>query len=201
MSLVALASGGLDSTVMAVMAKEEGLKQYPLFIDYGQRAAAREWSACRAVFRRHGLPKPIRMDLSGFGARVPSGLTSTRLDVLADAFLPARNLLFLLAGAAYASRVGASAVAIGLLDERQRLFDDQSRRFLKQAESLLRVATATSVSIVAPLIKTSKRQVLELARQRGVRGTYSCHAGTKRPCGACLSCKERAAAEGGKRGR
>jgi 7-cyano-7-deazaguanine synthase in queuosine biosynthesis len=38
MSIVTLVSGGLDSTLVALLARDEGLEQYPLFVDYGQRA-------------------------------------------------------------------------------------------------------------------------------------------------------------------
>ena len=47
MSLVTLTSGGLDSTLMVVLAKEEAVDQYPLFINYGQRSLKREWQACQ----------------------------------------------------------------------------------------------------------------------------------------------------------
>lgn len=201
MAIVTLVSGGLDSTVMSLLAQEEGLKLHPLFVDYGQRAVAEEWRACQAVFKRHKLPRPTKMNLGGFGKRVLTGLTSTTFDVVAEAFLPGRNLLLLLAGSAYAARLGAHEVAIGLLDERQRLFEDQSKDFLDRAESILRIATAAPVTVRAPLIGLSKRDVLELARRRGVRGTYSCHKGTRRPCGQCLSCQERLTAEGGRDGR
>lgn len=171
MAIVTLVSGGLDSTVMSLLAHEEGLELHPLFIDYGQRAVVQEWQACRALFKRHKLPAPKKMNLGGFGKRVPSGLTSKKLDVVAEAFLPGRNLLLLLAGGAYAVRIGAHEVAIGLLDERQRLFEDQSRDFLLRAESLLRTAIAAPLAVRAPLIDFSKRDVLELARRRNVRGT------------------------------
>ena len=203
MSLVTLVSGGVDSALMALLANDEGLVQHPLFIDYGQRAGKLEWMACQKVFRAHGLPRATRMNLSGFGRNVPSGLTRRDQDVFDDAFLPGRNLLFLLAGAAFASRRGAQAVAIGLLNEQQSLFPDQSRDFLARAEGLLRIATSSSVRIIAPLIDLDKAAVLKLAEQRGIRSTYSCHSGTVRPCGRCVSCRERAAAqnEGGNHGR
>ena len=54
MSVVNLVSGGLDSTLIAVMMREEGIEQFPLFIDYGQRAAKREWDTCQEVHSRHG---------------------------------------------------------------------------------------------------------------------------------------------------
>jgi 7-cyano-7-deazaguanine synthase len=67
MSFVNLVSGGLDSTLIGVMAKEEGIKHYPLFIDYGQLAAHREWKTCKIVHAALDLPAPARMNLSGFG--------------------------------------------------------------------------------------------------------------------------------------
>ena len=38
MSIVTLVSGGLDSTLVAKLAQEQGLQIFPLFVDYGQRA-------------------------------------------------------------------------------------------------------------------------------------------------------------------
>lgn len=201
MSLVTLVSGGLDSTLMAVMAKKDGLEQHPLFIDYGQRAAEREWQVCRTLFRTYKLPKPTKMDVSGFGNNVSSGLTDTKKDLLTEAFLPGRNMLFLLCGAAFAATKKASGVCIGLLDENQRIFEDQSASFLTRAEAMLRTATASQVSLAAPLIKFSKKQVLALAAEHGVKGTYSCHSGKKQPCGKCISCLERQRAEDFSNGR
>ncbi len=197
MSLVTLVSGGLDSTVMAVLSKKSGVQQFPLFIDYGHRACVQEWKTCQTVFRKLRLPKPVRADLSGYGALIPSGLTSRRLDVVGRAFLPGRNLLFLLLAASYAVGVKASGIAIGLLDENQRLFEDQSKDFLERAQSLIRTATDSAVVLTAPLLQMSKVNVLALAAEHRVTGTYSCHSGTRKPCGRCLSCRERSKAEGG----
>lgn len=189
-SLVNLVSGGLDSTLAAVLANEEGVPLFPLFIDYGQRAAKREWQACRKVHKLLKLPAPIRMDVSGFGRVISSGLTSTKKNVRTDAFTPGRNLLFLLTGSAYAHQVGASAVAIGLLAERFSLFPDQRELFVERAERALESALGKPIRVVTPLSQFSKADVVKLAREKGVHGTYSCHAGTKVPCGKCISCLE-----------
>lgn len=190
MSIVNLVSGGLDSTLVGVLAQEEGIQVYPLFIDYGQRAAQREWESCSLVHERLGLSTPTRVDLSGFGRIIFSGLTSDKKNVKDDAFTPGRNLLFLLIGSAYASQVGASAVAIGLLSERYSLFPDQRSSFIKQTERVVKAALGRTVRIVTPLFEFSKADVLKLAKERGIRGTYSCHAGTDPPCGQCISCLE-----------
>lgn len=190
MSIVNLVSGGLDSTLIGVLAKEERIQVYPLFIDYGQRAAQREWQACQSVHQVLGLPFPNRIDLSDFGRIICSGLTSSQKDLKAEAFTPGRNMLFLTIGSAYAYQIGASAVAIGLLSERYSLFPDQRAGFINQMELAVDAALGRAIRIVAPLFDFSKADVLRMADEKGIRGTYSCHAGTDPPCGACISCLE-----------
>lgn len=190
MGLVNLVSGGLDSTLVAVMAKEEGIPQHPLFIDYGQICADREWETCLAIHRKWNLPEPVAMNLSGFGHVIRSGLTDRSLDIAKQAFLPGRNALFLLAGYSYAIQKNANAVAIGLLSEEHSLFPDQTIGFVEQMESFMTTATGKHIHIVTPLSKFTKGQVLELARRKGIDGTYSCHAGNETPCGECVSCLE-----------
>ena len=190
MSIVTLVSGGLDSTVMALLAKEEGLTQFPLFIDYGQLGRDRELEACQVNFRRHGLPAPRVASLGGYGALLSSGLTDPGRHILEDAFLPCRNVMFVTVGAAYAFQCGATSVGIGLLDEAFSLFPDQTRGFLSDAEALLSRSLAKSIKLVAPLMSCSKADVLGIAKANGISGTYSCHAGTEKPCGVCVACRE-----------
>jgi len=190
MSIVTLVSGGIDSSLMALLAKKEGIIQHPLFIDYGQLGREKELSACRAIHAAHGLPEPVVISLSGFGQIISSGLTDREKDIFADAFLPGRNLLFLLAGAAYAYQLDASTVAIGLLNEETHLFPDQTGHFLIQAEAMLSLCMGRNIRIIAPLMKLYKSDVLRLAKRYGLTGTYSCHSGLDEPCGVCVSCKE-----------
>jgi len=194
MALVTLVSGGLDSTLMSLLAFEEGIKLYPLFLDYGQLGSSKEWRACQLLHKRYGLPKVTRMDVAGFGRVVPSGITNSRMRVNEDAFLPGRNMLFVLCGAAYACAVDANSVAIGLLNPEDRLFPDQTREFLDQCEVVIEVAMGRRISILAPLLQLRKRDILAMVKSRGVSGTYSCHAGGDKPCGECVSCLEIAAA-------
>ncbi len=190
MSIVNLVSGGLDSTLVGVLAKEVGAPVFPLFVNYGQKAVEREWRACQTVHEKLELPVPKRMDLGGFGKIILSGLTSPEKHVKDEAFTPGRNLLFLVAGGAYASQNGADGVAIGLLAERYSLFPDQRSIFLLDAERAIEAAIGKRIQVTAPLMDFSKSEVLALANEKGIAGTYSCHAGTEKPCGECISCLE-----------
>ena len=190
MSIVTLVSGGLDSTVMAVLAKEEGLTQFPLFIDYGQISREKELKACLLNFQRYKLPTPMIAHLEGYGAMISSGLTDPGKNIFEDAFLPCRNLMFLTIGAAYAFQCGANAITIGLLNESFSLFADQTKAFVRAAESAISISLGRSMHILTPLMSLSKAEVLGIAKSKGITGTYSCHAGTDEPCGVCVACRE-----------
>jgi len=172
MSIVTLVSGGLDSTLVARLAQEQGVRQHPLFIDYGQRARDRELAACRASMRSLGLD------------------TDTSLRVFEDAFTPGRNMLFLLTAAAHAYQHNADAISIGLLHEDTSLFPDQTSAFLSEAEALITRSMGRTIRVLAPLAQFHKHDVVTLAEQKGIHGTYSCHLGGEEPCGACIACNE-----------
>ena len=198
MGIVTLVSGGLDSTIMSLMAHDEGIALHPLFLDYGQLGAAKEWAACQLLHEKYGLPKVTRMDISGYGRTIPSGITNPSLRINEDAFLPGRNLLLILCAAAHAYSVQADGVAIGLLNPESHLFPDQTRGFLDQCEIMIEIAMLKHIAVIAPLIEFTKADVMEIARTRGVWDTYSCHSGKDTPCGKCVSCIEIENAKGGK---
>ena len=197
MGIVPLVSGGFDSTLMSVIAQEEGITLFPLFVDYGQLGASKEWVACQRLHEQFGLPKVTRMDLTGFGKTIPSGLTDPSLRINEDAFLPGRNLLFAVAGAAHAFTLGADSIALGLLDPTNQLFPDQTKQFVEKCEEMIEMAMGKRIAVLTPLIEFSKRNVLVMARARGIQDAYSCHAGADTFCGVCVACVEITNAEEG----
>lgn len=194
MRVIVLSSGGIDSSMMMQLLKKEDCRVFPLFIDYGQLAANAEWEACQKICKYLDL-KPSRMEISGFGRLISSGLTNHNLDIEKDTFLPTRNLLLLSVGAAYGYYKSAYVVAIGLLSN--PIFPDQTAEFVQGAQGAISKALGIDINILTPLIFLNKCDILLLARKYGlpVSTTYSCYSGTKEPCGHCSSCKERIAAE------
>ena len=192
MTFVTLVSGGIDSLVMSKMISLQGEKQLPIFIDYGQLAKEKEWKACQRVLKESNLPKPTKFDLRGYGKMMPSGITDSSKAIYAEAFLPGRNLLFLVVACSYANYKGATRVAIGLLDEKSHLFPDQTERFVVNANIASNEALNDDLVIVTPLITFSKRDVIDLAKEYGlpIDETYSCHSGNEQYCGKCISCLE-----------
>ena len=188
--LVTLVSGGIDSTVMSVLAKEQGFELFPLFIDYGQLGSKLEWAACEKNHKKHKLPKPKKMALSGFGKLVHSGLTDKKLRIKEDAFLPGRNTLFLLMASSYAYQVKSQNIAIGLLTEKYKLFPDQTSEYISAAEKFISMEMDYEIKILAPLMQFNKAEVMKLAKAKKINKTYSCHSGNPIPCGKCISCIE-----------
>lgn len=195
MDVVTLVSGGLDSTLLAYLIREEGLDQLPLFIDYGQLGRTRELESCRRNMRKLGLKAPRVVRFAQLGKLMPCGLTDTNKHIVNEAFLPGRNAMFVTLAASVARYHGARVVAIGLLDEAFSIFPDQTRSFLFEAQGFLSRSLGVTIRVRAPLMTFSKKDVVAAAKSVGIAGTYSCHAGGARPCGKCISCREFIGAE------
>jgi len=192
MEIVALVSGGIDSLTMCKLLEMEGHKLFPIFIDYGQRANKKEWEACQDVFEKTHFPKPEKIDLNGYGKAIRSGITDPSKDIYKEAFLPGRNMLFLLVAASYGYQRNINIISIGFLTEKNHLFQDHTSEFLVNANFALNAAIGTYFTILTPLIQFRKEEVVKIAlhHKLPLSSTYSCHSGQDVYCQQCVSCKE-----------
>jgi len=176
------------------MLKRQETEVHPVFIDYGQLARSFEWQAVHTVCKYLDIGIPVRIDVPGFGKLIPSGITDRRLDVRNRAFLPTRNLLFLVLGAAYAYSNSIYFVSIGLLSD--SIFPDQTEDFISSTQKAISEALGVNVKILTPLREFNKVDIIRLAKQYSLplNITYSCHLGGEEPCGRCISCQEKIAA-------
>ena len=203
---VVLLSGGLDSTTVLAMAREQGFEPYALSFRYGQRHTV-ELDAADRVARALGVARHVvvDIDLRVFGG---SALTADiavpkheSVDDLTEeiptTYVPARNTIFLSFALAYAETIGASDIFIGVNALDYSGYPDCRPEYVAAYETMANLATVAGVqgsrlTIHTPLIDMSKAQIIAAGLQLGVDYglTSSCYdpAPDGRPCGHCDSC-------------
>jgi 7-cyano-7-deazaguanine synthase len=203
--VVVLLSGGLDSSTVLAMAREQGYRCHSLAVDYGQRhraelEAARQISAALGAFAH----KVVKMDLRTIGG---SALTDD-IDVPESAgegipvtYVPARNTIMLGLALGYAETISAQDLFIGVNAVDYSGYPDCRPEFIAAFESLANLATKAGVegasyTIHTPLIDLSKAEIVKAGTRLGVNYamTTSCYQADDlgRACGRCDSCRLRA---------
>jgi 7-cyano-7-deazaguanine synthase len=175
-TVTVLLSGGIDSTACVHFYIRQRFRVRPVFVDYGQPASKAESKSARAVSAFYRLP--LRT-ISIHGPRIPrSG------EILA------RNLA-LVSSALMDVGLGTNLIALGI-HAGTRYFDC-SRAFTRLCERLLEGYTDGRVRIAAPFLAMNKGQVWKYCKLNHVpvNLTWSCEASSTKPCGKCLSCKDK----------
>jgi 7-cyano-7-deazaguanine synthase len=198
-SVLLLLSGGVDSSTVGLYLRERGFRVLPHFIFYGQRAAAGEWKAARAVARRLALEPPRSTDLSSLGSTLDFALMrgtsqgdeASFAERFRESFVPHRNLLLATCAAMTAASRGVSAIAIGVVGGADVSYPDTTPRFVRRLQGLLRMST--DVRVLAPFARKTKDDVARFGWERGFDYglTYSCHRQSGIHCGRCAGCIER----------
>ncbi|HLJ49278.1 MAG TPA: 7-cyano-7-deazaguanine synthase QueC [Bryobacteraceae bacterium] len=203
---ICLLSGGLDSATTLAYARREGFASYALSFDYGQRHRI-ELEAARRVADALGAAqhRTLRIDLRAFGGsaltadlEVPKDTTTEGIPIT---YVPARNTVFLSFALAWAEVLSASDIFIGVNAIDYSGYPDCRPEFIEAFERMANLATKagvegrTNIRIHTPLIRLTKREIIELARDLDVdlRLTHSCYDpdSAGRPCGRCDSCRLR----------
>ncbi len=203
---ICLLSGGLDSSTCLAYAQRGSFAVYALSFDYGQRHRI-ELDAARRVAEQMGVAKHVivPVDLRVFGGsaltddiEVPKDGASEGIPIT---YVPARNTVFLSFALAWAEVLNASDIFIGVNAIDYSGYPDCRPEFIQAFEQMANLATKagvegrTRISIHTPLIRLSKREIVELARELGVDFslTHSCYDPDEqgRACGLCDSCRLR----------
>ena len=204
---VCLLSGGLDSSTVLAIAKQQGYECYCLAFDYGQRHVI-EVEAARRVAQQLDAKefRVAKIDLRVFGGsaltadiEVPKDRDeSTMAAGIPITYVPARNTIFLAFALAYAEVSGASNIFIGVNAIDYSGYPDCRPEFVHAFEAMANLATKAGVEgtskfqIHTPLIEMSKAAIVRTALELGVdlSLTHSCYdpSSTGAPCGQCDSC-------------
>jgi 7-cyano-7-deazaguanine synthase len=204
---VVLLSGGLDSTTVLAIAKNEGFLPYALSFRYGQRhdaelaAAGRVASAFEVA---EHMISDVNLNLFGgsaltAGIDVPKQRTDAELsNGIPVTYVPARNTVFLSIALAWAEVLQADDMFVGVNALDYSGYPDCRPEYIRAFEQMANLATKAAVEdkqriqIHAPLIKLTKAQIIERGIALGVDFgiTHSCYDPDSggRACGACDSC-------------
>lgn len=191
-----LHSGGLDSTVCLLLARERGREVVSLGIDYGQRHRL-ELQYASEQCRRLGIERRI---LNVAWTKPERDLPKNRKveDIgkkVSSAFLPARNGVFLMLASAEAAGLGADEIWIGVNSINFSGYPDCTPNFISAFRKMLKVGSPDGPKIVAPLQGKSKRSIARLAFRLGLKktDTWSCYrpqisSSGINPCQECDAC-------------
>ena len=200
---VVLLSGGLDSTTVAAIAREQGYRVLALTVDYNQRHRIELAAAARvaALYAQRHIVLPL--DLSGFGG---SALTAD-IDVPKEGvmpgipvtYVPARNTIFLSVALGWAEAAGARDLFIGVNALDYSGYPDCRPEFIAGFEALANLATKAGVegegfTVHTPLSAMTKADIVREGTRLGVDFgmTWSCYdPDDGQHCGRCDSCRLR----------
>lgn len=191
-----LFSGGIDSSVLLAWCKNQGIDCQPLFLDYGQVTASREFHAAKKISKKMGFPLEK--------VTVPDVSSLTRNQITdpsqsTNPYYPNRNLLLLTIGSLHAYENRNQGVGIGAIRAvGSTPFPDLSQIFFDEFTKLVETSLNYKLAILTPFIDLTKIEVVKIGRNLHVpiELTYSCLTNSDRPCEFCESCISRKEALG-----
>ena len=204
---VVLLSGGLDSTTVLAIARDQSFEPYALSFRYGQRHEI-ELAAAKRIAEVAGVARHVvcDIDLRVFGGSaltanvdVPKHDTADEIsaDEIPITYVPARNTVFLSFALAYAEVIGSTDIFIGVNALDYSGYPDCRPEYIAAFSQMANLATRAGVEgndlkIHTPLIDLTKGQTVEIGERLGVDYslTSSCYDpdDVGRPCGRCDSC-------------
>ncbi len=202
---VILVSGGLDSSTVLAMAKQQGFDCYTLSFDYGQRHRSELFAAAKvSEAMQVEAHKVVSLDLGTIGG---SALTDTNIDVpeyettgIPVTYVPARNTVFLSIALGWAEVLGANDIFVGVNAVDYSGYPDCRPDYINAFEQMANLATKAGVegnklNVHAPLIDMTKGQIIQAGLKIGVdyTVTVSCYQADEEgaACGVCDSCRLR----------
>ncbi|MBG7699968.1 7-cyano-7-deazaguanine synthase QueC [Streptomyces sp. MC1] len=205
---IVLLSGGLDSTTVLAIAKDQGFTPYALSFRYGQRHSI-ELEAAQRVAQAQGVARHViaDIDLRVFGgSALTADIEVPKHESLADVeeagvpitYVPARNTIFLSFALAFAETVGASDIFTGVTAVDYSGYPDCRPEYMEAFATMANLATkagvegTSKITLHSPLIALSKADIVREGLRLGVDYslTSSCYDPDEqgRACGKCDTC-------------
>ncbi|HET6402127.1 MAG TPA: 7-cyano-7-deazaguanine synthase QueC [Candidatus Kapabacteria bacterium] len=200
-SAVVLLSGGMDSTLTAVIARNENIRIAALHLNYRHRTERQELRAFQEVCDSLEISERLVVDIEFLRTIGGSSLTDRSIDVtnanlaateIPSSYVPFRNGNFLAIAASWAEVISANAIYIGAVEEDSSGYPDCRRTFFDAFENAIALGTKpeTSIRVVTPIIHLRKSEIVKESLRLGapIERTWSCYQSEEVACGICDSC-------------
>lgn len=176
MNALVLLSGGVDSSCCVAFYRRMGYEVKCVFVDYGQPVNQKEEQSAKAIANHYEISLDI-IRCSG-----PSGAFRGEI--------AGRNAFLVFVTLLYAPQL-TGMLALGI--HAGTTYYDCSEHFASQVNNILSGYRSGEVALATPFLTWSKQEIYDFCFDHRVpiKLTWSCEVGPSRPCGRCLSCKDR----------
>lgn len=209
-NVVAVLSGGLDSTVMThLLAEKYGAdKVYALSFDYGQKQKIelnKASATCSSIGCRHSIVglavlgdivRNVSANIGGTDVAMPN-IKEVLGDPQPKTYVPFRNMILNSLAFSYAESNDASHIFTGLQVHDEYGYWDTTQKFVDSMNAVAAQNRTHKIQMEAPFAELSKYQEIEIMKSLGKTGslinTISCYNPNEagESCGECPSCSER----------
>lgn len=199
--IIAVFSGGLDSTVLLYDLVSGGAEVKAISVNYGQRHSC-ELETASAICKLLRVPHEVA-DLRGI-SHLLSGSSLTSKDIavpdghyaeenMKNTVVPNRNMILLATAAAWAISSKFEAVAYAAHAGDHTIYPDCREEFVNALDKAVQLADWHSVHLLRPFVNMTKAQIVKRGAQLNVPfdKTWSCYKGGTQHCGTCGTCVER----------
>lgn len=201
-SVVAVFSGGMDSTVLLYSLIAQGVDvRGAISMDYGQKHR-KEIECARQICEQAGVEHKV-VDLRGitelFGE---SSLTNSAFEVpnghyeedsMKSTVVPNRNMILISIATAWGIAKKADAIAYGAHSGDHAVYPDCREEFAESLDNVIQLCDWHKIRLYRPLVSMSKAEIAKLGAETGapLNLSWSCYKGGEHHCGRCGTCVER----------
>jgi len=200
--VIALLSGGIDSTTLLYHLLAKKHKVMAISFNYGQRHK-KELEYAKKVCQKLKVEQKV-VNLSSLKELLHgSALTTPEVEVPAGHYtdatmkatvVPNRNMIFLSIAGGYAVAEKADMLAIAVHAGDHPIYPDCRPQFIEAFAKALNLGNYHQVKVYAPYLNKTKAEIVQEGLKLGIdyeKETWSCYVGADQPCGKCGTCVER----------
>lgn len=201
---ITVVSGGMDSVTLAYLLASQGVKQYLVSFDYGQRHK-KEISFALQCAQDLGCSHSV-IDLSSAGNHLTGSALTDDIPVpdghyaeptMRQTVVPNRNAIMLSVAYGLAVAKSADMVATGVHAGDHFIYPDCRPAFINSFNEMQTHAVEgfgkPGLFLHAPFLQIAKHDIVAIGNKINVpyEKTWSCYKGGDIHCGTCGTCNER----------